>query len=131
MANKEVVKFLYIGNVKKCTKYDYSNPTLQELIIGFINPKAESEIVKEKTTLAKLDDGHYVEYSSLNKLFASLRVRFHKRKDGYYSGGLVLGTSPFRKGVSFVDESSLKPYDKTVEEEIMSDKKDLISKLRK
>ena len=109
---------IFIGNIRKCTKYDthtiFSSSTyVGEQCIGsecFGYIDKDDELYKEDAVLVKIKNGGYVDLESFNSLLDYIRIYCDITKNGYILGGLMMPTSAYRAGGLFVDKDSLRLY---------------------
>lgn len=109
---------IFIGDIRKCTKYEthttFSNSTYigDQCIgcdsLGYID--SDNELYKENAILIKIKNGGYVDLERFNSFLDYIRIYRDITKDGYRLGGLMMPTSAHNIDSLFVDESSLKPY---------------------
>ena len=109
---------IFIGNIKRCTKYKkhitFSGSTYigDQCIVcdSFGSIIINDEIYKENTVLLKIKNGGYVDLERLNSFLDYINIYRDITKNGFHLGGLVMSTSAHCIGSLFVDEKSLKPY---------------------
>lgn len=109
---------IFVGNIRKCTKYEEyttfsssmynGNECVIRDSIGTI--ATDDEIYKKQAILIKMKNGGYVDLERLNSILDSMKVYRDITKDGYRLGGLIMSTSAYCMGCLFVEEESLKPY---------------------
>ena len=107
---------IFIGNIKMCTKYEFSNiisnndyiddKCIGSASFGYID--YEDKVVKENAILIKLKDCFYVDVENLNSFLDYILI------SGVIINpiltNLVISTFASRKNQLFVDKESLKPY---------------------
>ncbi len=111
-------KQIFIGNIKKCTKYDISTTFSSETYIGeqciscdsFGYIQEESEIAKENAVLIRVAKSRYVDIDSYRSAVDYFKVRQSLTGTRMNMDGIVMSTSPYHVGCLFVDEDSLQPY---------------------
>ena len=107
---------VFVGNLRKCTKYDTSNCISIEDSAGittFGHISIDSEVCKEDDILIKICDNLevYVRLRNLQTILSYIEVYNNIAKDGAVSiGEMILSTSSTGLGSIFVDMGSLKPY---------------------
>lgn len=109
---------VFIGDIKKCTKYEEHNIFTSKTYIdgdcidcdSFGHIKTESELYKKDAILLYVKDGGYVDLDNLKTLFDYIKVSNYITKDGCYFGGLIMTTSPYQCDSLFVDYDSIRPY---------------------
>lgn len=109
---------IYVGNIRKCTKYEthttFSNRTyIGDQCIGcdsFEYIDSDDELYKENAVLIKIKNGGYVDLERINSILDYIRIYRDITKDGYRLGGLMMSTSAHSKDSLFVDKKPLKPY---------------------
>ena len=109
---------IFIGNIKKCTKYEEHTTFSSSMYIGnqciccdsFGTIAVDDEIYKENAVLIKIKNGGYVDLERLNSLLDYIKIHQDITKNGYRLGGLMMSTSAHCIDSLFVDEESLKPY---------------------
>lgn len=109
---------IFIGNIKKCTKYEphavFCSSTYingKRIVSDFFGGiESEDEIYKENAVLLKIKNGGYVDLERFNSILDYIRIYKDIDKDGYRLGGLMMSTTPLWVNCLFVDENSLKPY---------------------
>lgn len=109
---------IFIGNIKKCTKYETHTVFSSSMYLGdhcigcdsFGHIEQEDELYKKQAILIKIEKGGYVDLERFNSILDHIRINRDITKDGYRLGGLMMSTSPHRINSLFVDEKSLKPY---------------------
>lgn len=108
---------IFIGDIKKCTKYDVHTTFSSSMYIGehciggssigYVDE--EYEIYKENAVLIKVADYAYVDLESLNSILDYIRIyRDMLLRD--YSSGLIISTSAYCINTLIVDENFLMPY---------------------
>ena len=109
---------IFIGDIKKCTKYE-AHTTLQcETYIngqsiggeGFGYVKIEDEIFKENAILIKFENGGYVNVENINSILDYIKIYKNIKKNGYKLGGLMMSTYAHRPDCLFVDRDSITRY---------------------
>lgn len=109
---------IFIGNIRKCTKYEEHVMFSSETYIGsellgrerFGSIEEDDELYKENAILIKVKNGGYVDLDRFNSILDYIRLHRCCTKNGIRLGGLVISTSPYKLESLFVDEKSLKPY---------------------
>ena len=109
---------IFIGNIKRCTKYEEYNTIVGSTYIGnqlictdsFGYITKEDELYKENAVLIKIENGGYVDLDRFNSFLDYIRIHKDITKNGYRLGGLMMSTSAHSPNCLFVDEKSLKPY---------------------
>ncbi len=109
---------IFIGNIRKCTKYEIhitfsSSTCIDDQCIGydsFGHIEEEDELYKENAVLIKIENGGYVDLERFNSILDYIGIYRNLTKDGYRLGGLMMSTSAHCIDSLFVDEKSLKPY---------------------
>lgn len=109
---------IFVGNIKKCTKYEVHSTFSSETFIGdtcigsdsFEYIEEESEIEKEQAVLIKVRNGAYVDLDSYRTALDYFKVRQSLTENGFRLNGLIMSTSPHCKGSLFVDSDTLRPY---------------------
>lgn len=109
---------VFIGDIKKCTKYERHDLFTSKTYIGddcigcdsFGHIEAESELYKKDAVLIRFKNGGYVDLDNLKTIVDYLKVHSDITKDGFYLGGLIMSTSPHQCDSLFVDSDSIKPY---------------------
>lgn len=105
---------IFIGNIRKCTKYERHTTFNCSTYIGdrcigcdsFGYVDSEDELYKENAILLKIKNGGYVDLENFNSVLDYIKIY----RDTTRIGGLVMSTSAYCVGKLFVDEKSLKPY---------------------
>ena len=108
---------VFVGDIKKCTKYEEHTLFSSEIFIGedciggdsFGHTVAECELYKENAVLIEFNGG-YVDLDNLKSFIDYLKVYGDITKNGFYEGGLIMSTSPHCSDSLFVDSESVKPY---------------------
>ena len=108
---------VFVGDIKKCTKYEEHTLFSSEIFIGedciggdsFGHIVAECELYKENAVLIEFNGG-YVDLDNLRSFIDYIKVYGDITKNGFYEGGLIMSTSPSCIDSIFVDSESLKPY---------------------
>lgn len=108
---------IFVGDIKKCTKYEEHTLFSSEIFIGedcigsdsFGHTVAECELYKENAVLIEFNGG-YVDLDNLRSFIDYIKVYGDITKNGFYEGGLIMSTSPRCIDSLFVDSESLKPY---------------------
>ena len=109
---------VFIGTIRKCTKYKMHTTYASEAYIGdvclgedsFGYIISDSIAFKESAKLLKVTNGGYVDLDYLNNLLDELKVKSKITKNGFCTNGLIMGTSADGAGSLFVDEESLVQY---------------------
>lgn len=109
---------IFIGNIRKCTKYEEHITFQSEICINGISIGCDSfgyfetddELYKENAILIKIENGGYVDLERFNSVLDYIRIYKDISKDGFKLGGLMMSTSSHELNSLFVDENSLKPY---------------------
>lgn len=109
---------IFIGDIKKCTKYKMHTTFSSSLYIGdhcigcdsFGHIEEDSELYKENAVLIKIENGGYVDLEKLNSILDYIKIHRDIEKDGYQLGGLMIPTEAYCAGKLFVDGKTLKPY---------------------
>lgn len=109
---------VFIGNIKKCTKYERHTTFESSTYIGdecisiehFGFVEQDSVIYKSHALLIQTKNGGYVDLENLNSILDHIKVLKDIAKNGYHLGGLIMSTSPHCKDCLFVDSKSLKPF---------------------
>lgn len=108
---------VFIGTIRKCTKYDTHTTFSSEFYMGeiciggdcFGYIESDSIVSKENAKLLKVTNGGYVDLDLLNSFLDEIKVKSKITKDGgFYTNGIIMGTSPNGVNNLFVDESTLK-----------------------
>ncbi len=109
---------IFVGDIKRCTKYDnivlissvlsIEDAPISIEKIGYIDINAEPYI--DNAILLKIKDGRYVDINRLNTIKDYLRMYYEYLSKYIYHNGILMPTRPMAKGTLFVDEASLKPY---------------------
>lgn len=110
---------VFIGNIKKCTKYKTPVPCNCNKYINH-HDKSESEITKKNAVLIKVVEGGYVDIDSYNSALDYFKVRQSISKKSLGINELILSTSPYQENCLFIDSSSLRPYYQKEESKIIS-----------
>lgn len=114
---------VFIGNIKKCIKYDTYNTFNSDIYVGnqciggdtFGYVDIDCDNYKDNAILIQIDDGPgYVDLDTLNSILDYIKVCKDITEVGYYLGGLIMSTAPHCLGSLFVVEESLKPYYKNM-----------------
>lgn len=111
---------VFIGDIKKCTKYESHVSLRSETYFGdecigcesFGYIEREGELHKENAVLVMLDNGGYVDIDRVNGLLDYISIYRDSFKDGFRirDKGLIMSTSPSFLGNLYVDSDSLTPY---------------------
>lgn len=109
---------IFIGDIRKCTKYDThttfsSNCYIGDQCIGcdsFGYIEVEDELYKENAILIKIENGGYVDLERFNSILDYIKIHHDLTKNGYRLGGLMMSERAHCIDSLFVDEKSLKPY---------------------
>lgn len=109
---------IFIGDIRKCTKYETHTTLSSSTYIGdqcigcdsFGYIDKDDELYKENAVLVKIENGGYVDLERFNSILDYIRIYRDITKDGYRLGGLMMSTSAHCIDSLFVDEKSLKPY---------------------
>lgn len=109
---------IFIGNIKKCTKYEEHNTVVGSTYIGdqlictdsFGYITKEDELYKENAVLIKIENGGYVDLDRFNSILDYIRIHKSITENGYRLGGLMMPTSAYSRNCLFVDKESLRPY---------------------
>lgn len=109
---------IFIGDIRKCTKYETHTTFSSSTYIGdqcigcdsFGHIVEDDELYKENAVLIKIENGGYVDLERFNSILDYIRIYRDITKDGYRLGGLMMSTSAHCIDSLFVDEKSLKPY---------------------
>lgn len=125
---------VFIGTIRRCTKYNthttFSSSTyigddcIGEDSFGYI--EYDSIVRKENAKLLKVTQGGYVDLDYLNNLLDELKVKSKITRNGFYTNGLIMSTSPGKSGDLFVDVDTLKKY-----EPLKEIKRPTVKKLKK
>lgn len=109
---------IFIGNIRKCTKYEthttisssahIGNQCILRESFGYIDE--ENELYKKNAVLIKIENGGYVDLERFNSILDYIKIYRDITKNGYRLGGLMMSTSAYSIDSLFVDEKSLKPY---------------------
>ena len=111
---------VFIGTIRICTKYETHVTFSSKTYIGddcidedcFGYTESDSIVSKENAKLLKVTNGGYVDLDSLNSFLDEIKVKSKIIKDGgFYTNGLIMGTSPSGVNRLFVDESTLQKYE--------------------
>ena len=114
------MKDINLGTIKKCTEYKIHTTFSSTVSINgidcfkdsFGHIESDSEIYKENAVLIKVVDSGYVDLDSLKRFRDTIKVKNSITRDGgFYLDRLILGTSEYKEGCLFVDESTLKQYE--------------------
>lgn len=116
---------IFIGDIKKCTKYESHTTFQSETRIGgqlvmsdsFGYIEKESELYKHDAILIKTRNGRYVDLENLNSYLDLLRLHMIRKSDGRIVDGLMIDF-PCYKGQLFIDSRTLRPYKVTEEKSI-------------
>ena len=98
---------IFIGNIKKCTKYDYRSQGYGD---WNTSPAVDSKLYKQNAVLIKVENGGYVDLEKLNSLLDYIKIYKDITENGYRLGGLMRSIRPHCVDCLFVDLDSLKPY---------------------
>lgn len=109
---------IFIGNIRKCTKYKMHTTLISSLFIGdqcvgsdsFGHIETDDELYKENAVLIKIKNGGYVDLERFNSILDYIKIYRSITKNGYRLDGLMMSTSAHCIDSLFVDEKSLKPY---------------------
>ena len=109
---------IFIGDIRKCTKYETHTTFSSSTYIGdqcigcdsFGYIDKDDELYKENAVLIKIKNGGYVDLERFNSILDYIRIYRDITKDGYRLGGVMMSTSAHCIDSLFVDEESLKPY---------------------
>ena len=109
---------VFVGDIKKCTKYEEHTLFSSEIFIGedciggdsFGHIETDSELYKKDAILIQFKNGGYVDLDNLKTFIDYLKVYGDITKNGFYEGGLIMSTSPRCIDSLFVDSESVKPY---------------------
>lgn len=113
------MKDIYIGTIKKCTKYEKHPAFSSTISIGgvhcfcdsFGHVETDSEIYKQDAFLIKVAKNGYVDLDTLNSFLDTLKIKSSITRDGgFYLDGLILNTYNYKVNGLFVDRSSLQQY---------------------
>ena len=109
---------IFIGDIKKCTKYQRHNMFESSMYIneelmftysfGYI--ESDSIIYKRNAILIKTKNGGYVDFEDLNGYLYLLKLKVKEFKKWIKIGNLILTTNASKVDTLFVDEESLKLY---------------------
>lgn len=109
---------IFIGDIKRCTKYerhvDFSSETyFGDQCIGidsFGHIEQDDELYKKDAILIRIKDHGYVDLEKLSTILDYIEMYLENRRRGFTQGDIAITTYPCCEGDLFVDESSLKPY---------------------
>lgn len=110
---------IFIGNIRKCTKYDEHTVMESKLFAGdspisidrFGYVESDSELYKENAILIKFENSGYIDLENFNNIIDYIKIRKDTRPDGYLLGGLMMSTSPHELNCLFVEEEPKLYYD--------------------
>ena len=125
---------VFIGTIRRCTKYENHATFSSETYIGddciggesFGYTITDSVKYKESAKLLKVTKGGYVDLDLLNSFLDEIKVRSKITKEGFYLDGIIMSTQENEIGCLFVDESTLKQY-----KPLKEIKKPTVKKLKK
>ena len=104
---------LFIGNIKKCTKYE-THKIISFSMAGccdsFGYMEIEEELYKEKTILIKTEDNHFIELDNITKIYKISKIK--KRNNTLQN--IKMTTYPSGEKNLFVDKKSLEPYESII-----------------
>ena len=101
------IENIYIGDIKKCTKYEEHNMIISNfggIVTGFGGINTEGELYKKDVVLIKLKNGGYVDIDRYNTIFDKLKLTMN----GNRLGELVMSRFASHEGSLYVD--NLEPY---------------------
>lgn len=109
---------IFIGDIRKCTKYETHTTISSSAYIGnqcilsesFGYISEDDELYKRNAILIKIKNGGYVDLERFNSILDYIRIYHDITKNGYYLGRLMMSTSAHCIDSLFVDEKSLQPY---------------------
>lgn len=112
------IEGVYVGTIRKCTKYDHHESFRNETFIngislgcsGFGHIEVDDEPYKENAMLVKIENGGYVDLGRFNSILDYLKIYKSFTKNGFTLGGLMMSTSAHKLNSLFVDEETLEPY---------------------
>ena len=114
------IENIYLGTIRKCTKYEPHTTFSSEMYINGIDCfedsfgtiETDSEIYKENAVLIKVVESGYVDLETLKRFSDAIKVKKSiTRNGGFYLDRLILGNSEHKKDCLFVDESTLRQYE--------------------
>lgn len=111
-------KQVFIGNIKKCTKYINHSRFNEIVYIGdkcinlnsFGYVETEDEVYKENVLLVKIKNGGYIDLENFNSILDYIKIYKDNLKEGYALWKTIIPAYPREINSLFVDEKSLKPY---------------------
>ena len=109
---------LFIGNIRRCTKYGKKKKISMNIYIGdyCLNSdygeymEIEDELYKEKTILIKTEDNHFIELDNITKIYKISKIK--KRNNTLQN--IKMTTYPSGEKNLFVDKKSLEPYESII-----------------
>ena len=109
---------IFIGDIRKCTKYETHTKLSSSTYIGdqcigcdsFGYIDKDDELYKENAVLIKIKNGGYVDLERFNSILDYIRIYRDITKDGYRLGRFMMSTSALCFDSLFFVEESLKPY---------------------
>ncbi len=109
---------IFIGDIRKCTKYEthttfssetyFGNQCIACDSFGYID--SDDELYKENAILIKIENGGYVDLDCFKSFLDYFKIYQDITKEGYRLGGLMMSTKAHCINSLFVDKESLKPY---------------------
>jgi hypothetical protein len=108
---------VFIGNIRKCTKYDMISTFKSETLIdgqpitsdSFGHIEKEDSLYKEGAILIKTNNGGYIDLTNVKSIDEVL-LPIMSKKSSFTTNSRIMTTHPFAKGQLFVDEETLRPY---------------------
>ena len=109
---------IFIGDIRKCTKYETRTTFSSSMYIGdqyigcdsFGYTYTDNELYKQNAILIKIKNGGYVDLEKFNSILDYIKIYKNITKNGFISGGLIMPTYAYCINGLYVDEKSLKPY---------------------
>lgn len=109
---------IFIGNIKRCTKYISHSRFTGNVFIGeecvnlssFGYIESEDELYKENAVLVKTKNGGYIDLENFNSILDYLKIYKDDVQRDYNLWKTIMPTHSRGNNSLFVDENSLKPY---------------------
>ena len=109
---------VFIGNIKRCTKYISHSRFTGNVFIGeecvnlssFGYIESEDELYKENAVLVKTKNGGYIDLENFNSILDYLKIYKDDVQRDYNLWKTIMPTHSRGSNSLFVDENSLKPY---------------------
>lgn len=109
---------VFIGNIKRCTKYISHSRFTGNVFIGeecvnlssFGYIESEDELYKENAVLVKTKNGGYIDLENFNSILDYLKIYKDDAQRDYNLWKTIMPTHSRGNNSLFVDENSLKPY---------------------